>query len=150
MLGKRPVLREAVGAVPGQGLLAFCEAAASEAVEATPGLECEAAMCEAVGASPGLEYEELGVHQGQLRRVLLDHRRVRRDLDLCRVRLDLDLFRVRRDHLDLFRVGEGRIPLRLSRLCPLSRLFRLSRLFPPRRPLPLQGRNPSQEHPQFP
>ena len=136
LVGKRPVLREAVGAFPGQGLLAFCEAAASEVVEANPGLECEAAMCEAVEAIQGLEYEELGVHQGQLRRVRLDHRRVRRDRDLCRVRLDL------------FRVGEGRIPLHLCRLSRLSRLCPLSRLFPPRQvflSLPLQGRNP-QEH----
>ena len=105
LVGKRPVLREAVGAFPGQGLLAFCEVVEGQGLLAF----CEVVACEAVEAIQGLEYEELGVHQGQLRRVRLDHRRVRRDRDLCRVRLAL------------FRVGEGRIPLHLCRLSRLSR-----------------------------
>ncbi len=107
-MGKRLVLREAVEAIQGQGLLVVCEAVVCEEVVAIQGRLCEVVAIQGLDQL-GVRLDQLGVHLDQLgvhldlRHVHLDHRHVR-------VRLD------RLDH-----VGEGRIlSLRLSRLLPLQ------------------------------
>ncbi len=108
-MGKRLVLREAVEAIQGQGLLVVCEAVVCEEVVAIQGRLCEVVAIQGLDQL-GVRLDQLGVHLDQLRRVHLDHRHVHLDHRHVRVRLD------RLDH-----VGEGRIlSLRLSRLLPLQ------------------------------
>ena len=144
LVGKRPVLREAVGAVPGQGLLAFCEEVVCEVVEGQGLLAlCEEVACEALEAIQ-CECEEPVVRLDLLRHVCHLGLRHVCHLGLCHVCLGLT--NVLRLFPLLFPLRQfPQLPRRLhrSRLFPRFRLFRLPQLH-------ILSRNPFQEHPPLP
>ena len=143
LVGKRPVLREAVGAFPGQGLLAFCEVVEGQGLLAF----CEEVACEAVEAIQGLECEEPVVRLDLLRHVVrlgLRHAH----LGLCHVHLGLRHVRLGLCHVHLGLTNVLLFPLRQFPLPRLRSRFPRFRFRLPQ--LHILSRNPFQEHPPLP